>query len=388
MNKNYKLEGKTLVLYFNGELNSLNADEVEKECADIISKNEYDNIILNFHDLVYLSSAGLRIILRMKQKYINVEIVDASLEVYNILEMTGFINIISCRKKLDEVSVENAEIIGEGFFSTVYRINKDTIIKVFNRTSDANQIERELKLAKTAFVLGIPTAISFDIVKVNEKLGVRFEMLDCMSLKNAFINYPDKYEILLNKYVDLLKKINTTLCFDPAIPNMHDAYLNKLECIKSYLSTDNYQKLLSMISGIKNTNTLVHGDCHFKNIMVQGEDMLLIDMDTLSIGNPIFELSQLMAPYIAFEQDDEGNTERFLGVTAEFAEKLFYDIVDKYFGTSKEVKDKIAILCYLHMVWWTMVNTKENEKRLNGCLERLINLLDKYNDLIIGEAYE
>ena len=76
-------------------------------------------------------------------------------------------------------------MIGNGFFSTVYRIDKDTIIKVFNRVSDPEQIERELKLAKQAFILGIPTAISFDIVRVDDKLGVRFEMLDCMSLRDA-----------------------------------------------------------------------------------------------------------------------------------------------------------------------------------------------------------
>ena len=82
-------------------------------------------------------------------------------------------------------------------------------MKVFKRTSDAGQIERELKLAKEAFVAGVPTAISFDIVKVGDHLGVRFEMLDCISLKNAFVQQPEQYDALLNRYVDLLKKINS-----------------------------------------------------------------------------------------------------------------------------------------------------------------------------------
>ena len=299
--------------------------------------------------------------------------------------MTGFTNIMDVKKAMREMSVEGAEIIGEGFFSTVYRIDKDTIIKVFNRTSDEKQIERELKLAKQAFVLGIPTAISFDIVKVKNKLGVRFEMLDCMSLKNAFIKYPEKYDELLNKYVDLLKKINTTECFDPSVPSIKKFFIEKVDAIKHLLDEAHYEKLLGLMKSVPERSTFVHGDCHFKNIMVQGEDFLLIDMDTLSVGHPIFELANLRCPYVAFEEDAPGNCEQFFGMKAEYCVKLYDDIVRLYFGKEDEViKDKIALVCYAHMVWWTLTNQKDNQKRLYGCKERLIALLDKYNDIDIG----
>lgn len=313
-------------------------------------------------------------------------IVEASLEVYDILSMTGFINIMDVKKALKRVYISGAEIIGEGFFSTVYRVDKDTIIKIFNRTSDPNQIERELKLAKQAFVLGIPTAISYDIVRVDEKLGVRFEMLDCMSLKNAFLKYPEDYDKLLKKYVALLKRINTTDSMDPTLPNLKSFYLDKVEVIKPYLEEKYYQKAKQLIESIPESMTFVHGDCHFKNIMVQGEDLLLIDMDTLSRGHPIFELAAIRAPYIAFDEDDPGNTEKFLGVPKEFAAKLYNDVIENYLGKKDQsLKDKIAIVCYIHMVWWNRINEPENMERLNGCKERLMTLLDKYNDVNIGE---
>ena len=182
----FDLSNNLLTLFFEGELNSYNSDFVEKEIDDIVSANKFQTLDLDFAKLQYISSAGLRIVLKLKQKYDDTHVINAGLDVYDVLQMTGFTNIMDVKKAIKEMSVDGAEIIGEGFFSTVYRIDKDTIIKVFNRTSDEKQIERELKLAKQAFVLGIPTAISFDIVKVKDKLGVRFEMLDCISLKNAF----------------------------------------------------------------------------------------------------------------------------------------------------------------------------------------------------------
>ena len=381
----FELSDNLLTLFFEGELNSYNADVMEKEIDEVLSSSKFQTLNLDFAKLHYISSAGLRIILKIKQKHDDSHVINANLDVYDVLQMTGFTNIMDVKKAMREMSVEGAEIIGEGFFSTVYRIDKDTIIKVFNRTSDEKQIERELKLAKQAFVLGIPTAISFDIVKVKDKLGVRFEMLDCMSLKNAFIKYPEKYDELLNKYVDLLKKINTTECFDPSVPSIKEFFLEKVETIKHLLDEAHYEKLLGLMKSVPERSTFVHGDCHFKNIMVQGEDFLLIDMDTLSVGHPIFELANLRCPYVAFEEDAPGNCEQFFGMKAEYCVKLYDDIIRLYFGKEDEtIKDKIALVCYAHMVWWTLTNQKDNQKRLNGCKERLIALLDKYNDIDIG----
>ena len=144
----FDLSNNLLTLFFEGELNSYNSDSVEKEIDDVVSANKFQTLDLDFAKLQYISSAGLRIVLKLKQKYDDTHVINAGLDVYDVLQMTGFTNIMDVKKAIKEMSVDGAEIIGEGFFSTVYRIDKDTIIKVFNRTSDEKQIERELKLAK------------------------------------------------------------------------------------------------------------------------------------------------------------------------------------------------------------------------------------------------
>ena len=380
----FEFKDKVMTLYFHGELNSGNAQSVEEDALKTLAGQNFSSLVLNFENLKYISSAGLRVVLKLKQQYVNVSIVEASLEVYDVLQMTGFTNIIPVSKALKRISVDGAPVIGEGFFSTVYRIEKDMIIKVFNRVSDPAQIERELKLAKQAFVLGIPTAISFDIVRVGDKLGVRFEMLDCQSLANAFKNEPENYDSYVDRYVALLKKMNTTDCMDPTLPNIKEKYLEKVEAIKDIMDEKYYLKAKKLVEGIDESMNFVHGDCHFKNIMVQGDDLLLIDMDTLSRGESIFELALLRAPYVAFEEDDPGNTEKFLGFKKEFCKKLFEDIVERYYGHKDQaILDKLEILCAIHMIWWNKVNTPDNMARYNGNKNRLMPLLDKYDDLKI-----
>ena len=379
------LDNNVLTLYLGGEINSYNADNIEKEIKETLEKQQFKSLVLDFSSVTYISSAGLRIILKLKQQYNNVSIIETSLEVYDIFSMTGFVNIMDIKKGLKRVFLSGAEVIGDGYYSTVYRVDKDTIIKVFNRVSDPEQIERELKLAKEAFILGIPTAISFDIVRVDDgKLGVRFEMLDCESLKNMVVKYPERMNEFLDKYAALLKKMNTTECLDPNIPDMKAHYLRKLEKIKAWLPDDVNEKLLKMFNAIPDRKTLIHGDCHFKNIMVQKDELLLIDMDTLSVGYPIFEWAALYAPYCAFNEDDPGNSERFFGIKDEDAAKLYNALLNLYFGKDDPViKDKIRLVAYIHMVWWNHVNTPDNKARLEGCRGRLYKLLDQYDDVKI-----
>ena len=384
-NMKFELKENVLTLYLEGELNSYNADNIEKEIDSTLKDQKFDKLVLDFSHISYISSAGLRIMLKLKQTYGNVSIIETTLEVYDIFNMTGFTNIMDIKKGLKRVYLSGAEIVGDGYYSTVYRIDKDTIIKVFNRVSDTEQIERELKLAKEAFILGIPTAISFDIVRVDDKLGVRFEMLDCESLKNMVVKYPERMGEFLDKYAALLKKMNTTECLNPNIPDMKEHYLRKLEKIKQYLPDEANEKLLKMFKAIPERKTLIHGDCHFKNIMVQKDELLLIDMDTLSVGYPIFELAALYAPYVAFNEDEPGNSKTFFGISDEDALKLYNALLNKYFGKDDPIiKDKIKIVGYVHMVRWVTNNQPENVKRLNGCKERLLKLLEKYDDLDIG----
>ncbi len=379
-------DGNTLILPLSGELNSVNADQVEKEINATLEKYEFEKLVLDFRDMVYVSSAGLRVILKLKQKYKNVAIVEVSLGVYDVLSMTGFTDIMEIHKALVFIDVSHAEVVGEGFFSTVYRIDKDTIVKVFNRVSDPDQIQRELNLAKQAFILGIPTAISYDIVRVGEKLGVRFEMLDCTSLKNVYREHPENYGDLTKKYVDLLHTINTTEPSDDRLPSVRSFYQEKLEAAKPHIGEEAYKRLGKLLDELPNPHTFVHGDCHFKNIMVQNDELILIDMDTLAYGNPIFELAAIYAPYCAFEEDDPGNSEVFLGMSGAFCRQLFVDLLKGYLGKQDVEEDltKVRIVCYLHMIWWTLANTPENTVRLQGNTKRLLELLPKVENLSLN----
>ena len=92
------LQNDILTIYLEGELNSFNSEAVEKEIDEIVKAKKFKKILLDFKDLVYISSAGLRIIVRLKQQFDNIALINVSNEVYEIFVMVGFENILDIKK--------------------------------------------------------------------------------------------------------------------------------------------------------------------------------------------------------------------------------------------------------------------------------------------------
>ena len=373
-----------LRLFLEGEINSYNADNIAKEIDAVIAQQAFKKLVLDFSHVNYISSAGLRIVLKLKQKYQEVSVAETSLEVFDIFSMTGFTNIMTIRKALRTVYLSGAVIIGSGYYSTVYRLDNDTIVKVYNHVSDEDQVERELMLSKEAFMLGIPTAISYDIVKVDDKLGVCFEMLDCESLGSVVTKNPDKIGEYVVKYAELLKTINSLSSDNPIIPSIKEEYFSKLDEIKGDLDDKVYEKAHKLLENIPERDTLVHGDCHFKNILVQNDKLLIVDLETLSKGHPIFELASLYSSYVGFSEYNPKEAMEFFGVSADKTEALYNKLIELYFGKDDRViKEKISIVGYINICRWYKVHSKDQET-IKKYLKRLTTLLDKYNDLDIG----
>lgn len=92
------IENETLTISLEGELNSYNSEEVEREIDAIISKKGFKSIRFDLEELSYISSAGLRIIVRIKQQYDDTTLVNVPKGVYDIFEMVGFTNLFTIER--------------------------------------------------------------------------------------------------------------------------------------------------------------------------------------------------------------------------------------------------------------------------------------------------
>ena len=94
----HKLENETLTIYFVGELNSFNSEEVEREVDSLVKKNKFNAIVIDMEKLNYISSAGIRIIVRLKQQFDDISIVKVPKDIFDIFEMVGLQNMFKIEK--------------------------------------------------------------------------------------------------------------------------------------------------------------------------------------------------------------------------------------------------------------------------------------------------
>ena len=91
-------------------------------------------------------------------------------------------------RKYREVSIDGCRLLGSGLKGDVYRYDDELIIKVYNRNNTYKDVEREIALSRRAFVLGVPTAISFGIVSVGDRYGAMYALVDADTLSEFFNN--------------------------------------------------------------------------------------------------------------------------------------------------------------------------------------------------------
>ena len=192
-----KESGKTnVVVGFSGRISRDNAPDCEKELRQIRADHPQGTLTLDFEKLEYISSAGLRMLLTIaKEEKEKVRVFQISSEIFEILEDTGFVKMFEAHKAMKRYSLEGCEMIGQGANGQVFRMDKENIVKVFQKSTPLEDIDRERNLAQQALLDGIPTAISYTVVVVDEdRYGIVFELIDADPLSQVLKNNPDTYE--------------------------------------------------------------------------------------------------------------------------------------------------------------------------------------------------
>ena len=214
------------VVCLSGRIDSGNAAEREAEIREELKGKEALPLVLDAEKLEYISSAGLRILLRLKKAWRELRMINVSSEVYEILEMTGFTEMLEVEKAYKRISVEGCEVIGEGANGKVYRIDEDTVVKTYKNADALEEIRHEREVARLALILGVPTAISYDVVRVGDHYGSVFELLSARSFAAILKDEPEKMDWCVREYVEMLKKIHETEVPAGKLPSIKEAALS------------------------------------------------------------------------------------------------------------------------------------------------------------------
>ena len=161
--------------------------------------------------------------------------------------------------------------------------------------------------------------------------------------------------------MDLMHQIHSVEVKPDELPDMKKQALGWAETCRNYMSSDICNRLISLVEEISDCHTLLHADFHINNILVCGDELMLIDMETLCSGDPIFEMSSLYNSYIEFPSIDPVAAKIF-GIDVETARRLWDSSLELYLGGDKDKKNEFA-----------------RKVLLLGCM-RIIDFMNRHKD--------
>ena len=389
MNVTYRIDRDILYISVEGRIDASNASAAEDKIFAIKNDNPGKHTVIDADNLEYISSAGLRVILRLSKEEPGLAIINVAPDVYEVFDMTGFTDMVTVEKAYQRMSVEGCEFIAKGANGAVYRYNDETILKTYFAKDALPEIKQERENARRAFVLGINTAIPYGIVRVGDGYGTVTELLNATSVTKLIRNNPEDMSLAVKYYVDMLKSIHAVEVEDGVVPDMKQTALDWADFVAKYIPEDQGKKLRALVEAVPKQNTLMHGDYHTNNIMVQNGEPLLIDMDTLCMGHPVFELGSMFNAFVGYSELDHQNMMDFFGYSFETAGKFWNLALKAYLGTDDEAKcqsvaEKAMIIGYTRMLRRAArrPNEADSPAKIERCKKMLEQLLGKIDTLL------
>ncbi|MBQ3670244.1 MAG: phosphotransferase [Treponema sp.] len=340
-----RIEKDEIVISLSGRIDTNNAGQVEKEILGITDENKNLTPAFDAKDLAYISSAGLRVLMKVtKSAGKKVKVHNVSKEIYEIFETTGFTNILDVQKALRQISVEGCELIGSGGFGKVYRTDPETIVKVYTANFSLEAIQQERDTAQKAFLMGVPTAISYDVVKCGENYGVVYELLNAKTTAQIMNAEPERIPEIGKKSANLLKQLHQISVDEGALPDRKKDLIEWVDKILPVIDPSEAEEIRTFIKNIPDSRHFLHGDFNAKNIMVNGDEFILIDIGDAAFGHPVFDVAGLALAYVYLPNSPLPVEERarLLGFRLENAPVLLNQMIASYFGIDENDKAEIG----------------------------------------------
>ncbi len=291
-------------------IDGANAENVKKDIQEAMSKEEYGTLCFDAGALSYISSAGLRVLLSLQKECGRpARVENVSDSVYEIFDVTGFTDIFTVLKKPKELSIAGCRIIGRGTFGTVYRLDDERVVKVYNtdRPVSMEGIEKEKRLAREVFVKGIPTALSFDVVHTEEGYGLVFELLEANTVLDYMFSHPEKEDEMTDKICAMLRKLHSAELLGDNVASMKNMLLRMSGAAGKVFTEEEMGRFRKLIADTPERHTMIHGDFHPGNIMIdKNGELVLIDVGDMSTSHPFFEFFDMYPDFLLTDEVEYG----------------------------------------------------------------------------------
>lgn len=229
------------------------------------------------------------------------------------------------------------KLIGNGMTAEVYEWGLDKVLKLyFSRFSD-EWIENEAKIGVAVHEAGVPSPAVFEMINLDNRKGIIFQRIFGKSILKRIQAEPwNLYQYAL-RIAGLHYKIHQ--CRANGLPAQKERFTSKIRSSSKLLGPLE-GRILDYVNSLPDGSCVCHGDFHFNNIIVSGNELIPIDWSNAYDGNPLSDVARTCL--MMNSPSKPHGTSDFIIMMSQYARWFTYwTYLNEYMRLSKVDFDKI-----------------------------------------------
>ena len=179
--------------------------------------------------------------------------------------------------------------IAEGATAEIFAWDEDKILKLYHEDASSGEAKQEAACAAIAYDAGVNTPAVIDTITVENRQGIIFERVHGVTMLEAIMANPQQ----LISYAHLLAELQIDIHTRTAskLPLQRQRLQHQIQSIFG-LPEEIIATLLKDLDQLQDDNAICHGDLHPENILLTGEEPVIIDWVDATQGSPLVDVAR------------------------------------------------------------------------------------------------
>ena len=237
-------------------------------------------------------------------------------------------------KQLSRDLVSQKNLVGVSAAAREYKIDDETAVLLYNFKISLDEIEQEKANAKSTMLMGIPTLISFETVKVGDDYGIIYENLESGTLGELIMAHQDRYDGYLADFVGLSRTMRDVHVAPGSLRPVREMYAACLDKTleMGLFAADEVAAANRMLDAIPAGDSYLHLDYQPRCTRYCAGDLVVVGMRDAGCGHPIFDLgASALSILMASKSGDDDFMRLIDNLDCATSVRFWNDYVRSYF---------------------------------------------------------